>query len=146
MYRLIRLALIALALLVLGSAGVWADDRPSGDPGSMSGPHHRPGRPTLRPSPFFGCCLGGGYSPPAPPAVVIPPPTVYVVVPTPPSLVYVPTPRGEPAPEITLPTGRWARPGNGGAYPYPWGGGGPRPSPRARPPTPAPAPLRPPDP
>jgi len=127
MYRLTRLALIALALLVLGSAGAWADDR-RGDPGSMSGPHHRPGRPTLRPNPFFGCCLGGGYFPPAPPVVVLPPPTVYVVVPAPPSLVYVPTPRVEPAPEITLPTGRWARHGNGVDYPYTWVWVGPTPS------------------
>jgi len=98
MYRLTRIALIALALLVLGSAGARADDRTGGDPGSMSGPHHRPGRPIPRPHSFFGCCLGGGYFPPAPTVVVIPPPTVYVVVPARPSLVYVPTPRVEPAP------------------------------------------------
>jgi hypothetical protein len=60
--------------------------------------------------------------------VVIPPPTVYVVVPAPPSLVYVPTPRVEPAPEITLPTGRWARHGNGVDYPYTWVWVGPAPS------------------
>src|SRR6266850_1782485 len=83
MYRLTRLALIALALFVLGSAGAWADDRTGGGSGSMSGPHHRPARPTPRPHPFFGCCLGGGYFPPAPPVVVIPPPPVYVVVPAP---------------------------------------------------------------
>jgi hypothetical protein len=128
MYRLTRLALIALALLVLGSAGAWADDRTGGGSGSMSGPHHRPARPTPRPHPFFGCCLGGGYFPPAPPVVVSPPPTVYVVVPAPPSLVYVPTPRVEPAPEITLPTGRWARHGNGVDYPYTWVWVGPAPS------------------
>ena len=128
MYRLTRIALIALALLVLGSAGARADDRTGGDPGSMSGPHHRPGRPIPRPHSFFGCCLGGGYFPPAPTVVVIPPPTVYVVVPAPPSLVYVPTPRVEPAPEITLPTGRWARHGNGVDYPYTWVWVGPAPS------------------
>jgi hypothetical protein len=41
-------------------------------------------------------------------------------VPSPPSLVYVPTPRVDPAPEVTLPTGRWARHGNGVDYPYVW--------------------------
>lgn len=128
MYRLTRLALIALALLVMGPAGAWADDRAGGGPGSMSGPHHRPARPIPRPHPFIGCCLGGGYFPPAPPVVVFPPPTVYVVVPASPSLVYVPTPRVEPAPEITLPTGRWARHGNGVDYPYTWVWVGPAPS------------------
>ena len=54
----------------------------------------------------------GGRDPAAPP--------VYVIVPSPPSLVYIPTPRVEPAPEITLPTGRWARHGNGVDYPYVW--------------------------
>jgi len=49
-----------------------------------------------------------------------PPPPVYVIVPSPPSLVYVPTPRVDPAPEVTLPTGRWARHGNGVDYPYVW--------------------------
>jgi hypothetical protein len=86
----------------------------------MSRPHHRPARPIARPHPFIGCCLGGGYFPPAPPVVVIPPPPVYVIVPSPPSLVYVPTPRVDPAPEVTLPTGRWARHGNGVDYPYVW--------------------------
>ena len=52
--------------------------------------------------------------------VVIPPPPVYVIVPSPPSLVYVPTTRVDPAPEVTLPTGRWARHGNGVDYPYVW--------------------------
>jgi hypothetical protein len=120
MSRLARLSLVALALLVLGPAGAWADERPSGTPGSMSRPHHRPARPIARPHPFIGCCLGGGYFPPAPPVVVIPPPPVYVIVPSPPSLVYVPTPRVDPAPEVTLPTGRWARHGNGVDYPYVW--------------------------
>ncbi|MFI5326214.1 MAG: hypothetical protein ACHQ7H_08280 [Candidatus Rokuibacteriota bacterium] len=121
MRRFISLALVALGLLTLGPAGAWADDRP----GSTSRPHHRPGRPIARPHPFIGCCLGGGYLPPAPPVVVIPPPPVYVIVPSPPSLVYVPTPRVEPAPEITLPTGRWARHGNGVDYPYVWVWAGP---------------------
>jgi hypothetical protein len=52
--------------------------------------------------------------------IVTAPPPIYLVVPSPPSLVYVPTPRVEPAPEITLPTGRWARHGNGVDYPYVW--------------------------
>jgi hypothetical protein len=87
----------------------------------MSRPHSRPSRPVARPHPFIRCCLGAVYLPPAPPPViVIPPPTIYVIVPSPPSLVYVPTPRPEPAPEITLPTGRWARHGNGAEYPYVW--------------------------
>ena len=127
MYRLTRLALIALALLLLGSTGAGADERTGGGPGSMSRPH-RPARPNPRPHPFIGCCLGGGYFPPAPPVVVIPPPQVYLVVPSPPSLVYVPTPRVEPAPEVTLPTGRWARHGNGVDYPYTWVWVGPAPT------------------
>ena len=120
MSRLARLALVALALLTLGAAGAWADERTGGSPGSMARPHQRPSRPMARPHPFIGCCLGGAYFPPAPPVVVIPPPPVYVIVPSPPSLVYVPTPRVEPAPEVTLPTGRWARHGNGVDYPYVW--------------------------
>jgi hypothetical protein len=126
--RLALLALVALAPLALGVAGAWADDRAGGTPGWMPRPHHAPPRPIARPHPFFGCCLGGGYSPPAPPVVVIPPPPpVYVIVPSPPSLVYVPTPRVEPAPEVTLPTGRWARHGNGVDYPYVWVWEGPPP-------------------
>lgn len=118
MHRLSKLALIALALLVLGPAAAWADDRSAG---MMSRPHSRPSRPIARPHRFIPCCLGAAYFPPAPPPViVIPPPSIYVVVPSPPSLVYVPTPRPEPAPEITLPTGRWARHGNGVDYPYVW--------------------------
>jgi hypothetical protein len=118
MHRFAGLVAIALALLVLGSAGAWADDRPAG---MMSRPHARPSRPIARPHPFIPCCLGAVYLPPAPPPViVIPPPSIYVIVPSPPSLVYVPTPRPEPAPEITLPTGRWARHGNGVDYPYVW--------------------------
>ena len=118
MHHLAKLARIALALLVLGPAAAWADDRP---PGTMSRPHSRPHRPIARPHPFVPCCLGTVYLPPAPPPViVIPPPAIYVIVPSPPSLVYVPTPRPEPAPEITLPTGRWARHGNGVDYPYVW--------------------------
>ncbi len=129
MYRLIRLSLVALALLV-GPAGAWADERPGGTPGSgsMSPPHHRPARPIARPHSFIGCCLAGVYFPPAPPVVVIPPPPVYVIVPSPPSLVYVPTPRVDPAPEVTLPTGRWARHGNGVDYPYVWVWVGPAPT------------------
>lgn len=129
MRHLLRLALVALGLLMLGHAGAWADDRKGGGPGSMSRPHHRPSRPIARPHPFIGCCLGGEYLPPAPPVVVIPPPPVYVIVPSPPSLVYVPTPRVEPAPEVTLPTGRWARHGNGVDYPYVWVWAGPAPRP-----------------
>ncbi len=118
MHRLAKLALIALALLVLGPAGAWADDRPAG---RMSRPHSRPSKPIARPHPFIPCCLGAVYLAPAPPPViVIPPPPIYVIVPSPPSLVYVPTPRPEPAPEITLSTGRWARHGNGVDYPYTW--------------------------
>ena len=120
MHRLTRLALVAFGVLVLGPAGAWADDRTGGTLGSMSRPHHRPPGPIARPHPVFGCCLSGGYFPPAPPVVVIPPPPVYIIVPSPPSLVYVPTPRVEPAPEVTLPTGRWARHGNGVDYPYVW--------------------------
>jgi hypothetical protein len=126
MRRLGGLALVALALLVLAPAGASADDRS----GTMSRPRHRPSRPIARPHPVFPCCLGAVYLPPAPPPViVIPPPTIYVVVPSPPSLVYVPTPRPEPAPEITLPTGRWARHGNGVDYPYVWVWVGPAPAP-----------------
>lgn len=116
MRRLAALVSIALVLLALSPAG--ADDR---SPGAMSRPHHRPPRPIARPHPVIPCCLGGVYFPSAPePVFVLPPPAVYVVVPSPPSLGYVPTPRPEPAPEVTLPTGRWARHGNGVDYPYVW--------------------------
>jgi hypothetical protein len=126
MYHFTRLALVILALLVLGPASASADDRMGGSPGSISRPHHRPARPIARPLPVIGCCLDAGYFPPAPPVVVIPPPPpVYVIVPSPPSLVFVPTPRVEPAPEVTLPTGRWARHGNGMEYPYVWVWAGP---------------------
>ncbi|HEX9747065.1 MAG TPA: hypothetical protein VGB86_01540 [Methylomirabilota bacterium] len=123
MRRLAGLASIALALLVLGPAGAWADDRRAD---MRSRPHPRlkpitgPARPIVRPHPFIPCCLGAVYLPPAPPPVIVLPPPIYVIVPSPPSLVYVPTPRPEPAPEITLPTGRWARHGNGVDYPYVW--------------------------
>ena len=110
MRRLAGLALVTLVLLVVAPTGASADDRS----GTMSRPH-----------PFIPCCLGAVYLPPAPPVIVVPPPTIYVVVPSPPSLVYVPTPRPEPAPEITLPTGRWARHGNGVDYPYVWVWAGP---------------------
>lgn len=124
-HRLAGLASIAFALLALGPATAWADERPGG---TMSRPHSRPHRPIARPHPFIPCCLGAVYLPPAPPPVlVIPPPPIYVIVPSPPSLVYVPTPRPEPAPEITLPTGRWARHGNGVDYPYVWVWVGPGP-------------------
>ena len=126
MSRFTRLASVALAMLVLGASGAWADDRTGGTSGSMPRPHHAPTRPIARPHPFIGCCLGGVYFPP-PPVVVIPPPPVYVIVPSPPSLVYVPTPRVEPAPEVTLTTGRWARHGNGVDYPYVWVWEGPPP-------------------
>jgi len=116
MRRLAGLASIALALLVLGPVGAWAADRPAGTPASsISRPHSRM-KPIVgpsRPHPFIPCCLSAVYLPPAPPPVI-------VIVPSPPSLVYVPTPRPEPAPEITLPTGRWARHGNGVDYPYVW--------------------------
>jgi len=87
----------------------------------MTRPHSRPPRPIVRPHSVIGCCLGGvSFPPAAPPVVVSLPPPVYVIVPSPPSLVFVPTPRVEPAPEVTLPTGRWARHGNGVDYPYVW--------------------------
>jgi hypothetical protein len=111
-------ALVSIALVLLALSPAGADDR---SPGAMSRPHHRPPRPIARPHPVIPCCLGGVYFPSAPaPVFVIPPPAVYVVVPSPPSLGYVPTPRPEPAPEVTLPTGRWARHGNGVDYPYVW--------------------------
>lgn len=128
MRRFTGLALLAFVLVGLGPATAWADDRRGGSPGSMSRPHHRPARPLARPHPFIGCCLGGSHVYPAPPVVVIPPPTVYVIVPSPPSLVHVPTPRVEPAPEIVLPSGRWARHGNGVDYPYVWVWAGPVPA------------------
>ena len=133
MHRLARLALIALALLGSGPARASAADRPTGVPvgapaGLMSRPHPRPPGPVARPLPVIGCCLDPVYVPPAPPPVIaITPPPIYIVVPSPPSLVYVPTPRPEPAPEITLPTGRWARHGNGVDYPYVWVWAGPAP-------------------
>jgi hypothetical protein len=118
MRRLTVLASLALTLLALGPGAAGAGDRAAG---KMPRPHHRPARPIARPHPILPCCLGGVYLPPAPsPVVVVPPPPVYLVVPSPPSLVHVPTPRVEPAPEITLPTGRWARHGNGREYPYVW--------------------------
>ncbi|HET9855953.1 MAG TPA: hypothetical protein VFR53_12935 [Methylomirabilota bacterium] len=134
MFQSATLALVALGLLVLSPAGAWADDRMGGGrPDSISRPHHRPHhrppRPIARPLPIIGCCLDGGYFPPAPPVVVMPPPPpVYVIVPSPPSLFHVPTPRVEPAPEVTLPTGRWARHGNGVDYPYVWVWAGPAPT------------------
>ncbi|MEX2223488.1 MAG: hypothetical protein WEG40_17000 [Candidatus Rokuibacteriota bacterium] len=113
-----RLILICLSLLIVAPAGAWAHDRA---PGRMPRPHHRPHRPIVHPRPVIPCCLGAVYVPPAPPPViVVAPPPVYIIVPSPPSLVHVPTPRAEPAPEITLPTGRWARHGNGVDYPYVW--------------------------
>ena len=93
----------------------------------MARPHHRPSRPIPAAASVLRVLPGGGFIPPAPPVVVIPPPPVYVIVPSPPSLVYVPTPRVEPAPEVTLPSGRWARHGNGVDYPYVWVWEGPAP-------------------
>ena len=118
------LTAIAVSVLALGPVGGWAGERPHG---TMSRPHSRPSRPIARPHPIFPCCLGAIYVPPAPPVIVIPPPPIYVIVPSPPSLGFVPTPRPEPAPEITLPTGRWARHGNGVDYPYVWVWVGPAP-------------------
>jgi hypothetical protein len=57
---------------------------------------------------------------PPPPVIVTLPPPVLVIVPSEPSLAYVPTPRPDPAPEVTLPTGRWERHGNSKEYPYTW--------------------------
>lgn len=116
MRAITRLASIVVTILVLAPAASWADDK-----SGVSRPHHRPPRfHHHRPHHVFPCCLGGLFVPPAPPVVVVPPPPVYVVVPSPPDLVHVPTPRSEPAPEVTLPTGRWARHGNGVDYPYTW--------------------------
>ncbi|MGH7315892.1 MAG: hypothetical protein ACREJS_06490 [Candidatus Rokuibacteriota bacterium] len=127
-----RVVALGLAGLVLAPAGAWAHDRAAGrhDSGRhesrrMFRPHHRPHRPAhlpiMRPHPVIPCCLGVVSVPLAPPPVIVTtPPPIYVVVPSPPSLVHVPTPRPEPAPEITLPTGRWARHGNGVDYPYVW--------------------------
>ena len=127
MRRLGALPSLALILLALGPAAAEADDRGTG---KMPRPHHRPSRPIARPHPIIPCCLGGVSLPPAPPPViVIPPPPVYLIVPAPPSLVHVPTPRVDPAPEVTLPTGRWARHGNGRDYPYVWVWVGPAPAP-----------------
>jgi hypothetical protein len=117
--------LVVLAVLLLGSSPVvaWAHDKPG-----VARPHHRSPRPHHRPHHVFPCCFGGF---PAPPVLVAPPPVyvpTYVVVPTPPDLVHVPTPRTEPAPEVTLPTGRWARHGNGVDYPYTWVWVGPAPA------------------
>jgi len=121
----VRAAVILLSLLALGPVEAGAHDHA---PGRMPRPHHRPSRPIIRPHPAIACCLGVAHVPPAPPPVlVIPPPPIYVVVPAPPSLVHVPTPRVDPAPEITLPTGRWARHGNGLDYPYVWVWAGPPP-------------------
>ncbi|MGH7384905.1 MAG: hypothetical protein ACREKG_06965 [Candidatus Rokuibacteriota bacterium] len=140
MRTFVRLVAIGLAGLLLAPAGAWADDRGSGrhdhgsgrhdhGSGQMSRPHHhRPHRPIIRRHSVIPCCLGIGAFPIAPPPVIVTtPPPVYVIVPSPPSLVYVPTPRPDPAPEITLPTGRWARHGNGIEYPYVWVWVGPAP-------------------
>jgi hypothetical protein len=118
-------AALALALLALGPGPAWAHDRPDG---MRSRAHPRPARPIHRPHKLFPCCLGAVHLPVAPPPLIVaPPPAFYVIVPSPPSLVHVPTPRVEPAPEITLPTGRWARHGNGVEYPYVWVWVGPAP-------------------
>jgi len=145
-----RLVVLGLVLAgILAPAGAWAQGMRSGmapagmplvggsvpsggaHPGFRPPAHrppahrprfHRPRPPfTQPPSTFLGCCADFAYFPPdpAPPVVMAPPPIVYIV-PAPPALVYVPTPRVEPAPEITLATGRWARHGNGKEYPYTW--------------------------
>ena len=125
MRHLVVLAPLALALLALGPEAAGADHRPAG---KMHRPFHHPSRPIARPHHIIPCCLGGVHLPPAPPLIVVPPQPVYLIVPSPPSLVYVPTPRPEPALEVTLPTGRWARHGNGRDYPYVWVWVGPAPA------------------
>ncbi len=128
-----RAAVVAVALVLvtgLAPGSAWAQDVRGGmstpPPGSTPHPPHRPGPPF----PVFPCCLGFSYvtPEPPPPVIVVPPPPVVYVVPSPPSLAYVPTPRPEPAPEIVLPTGRWARHGNGKEYPYTWVWVGPAPA------------------
>lgn len=114
-------AAVALLMLV-APTGAWADPTRTMDP-PPAGPHRPPHRPppVHRPFPFISCCLGVAYVPPPPP-VIVPalPPVVYVVVPSAPSPVYVAPPRVEPAPEVSFPTGRWERHGNGVEYPYTW--------------------------
>ena len=89
-------------------------------------PAHRPplnSRPPFAQAPFtsFGCCADFSYFPPDPtPPMMVPAPPIVYIVPAPPTLVYVPPARVEPAPEIILPTGVWARHGNGKEYPYTW--------------------------
>lgn len=113
---------VLLTLVALAPAGAWADPtRTTMDP-PPAAPHRPPHRPPLvhRPFPFISCCLGAAYVPPPPPVIVLAPPPVIYVVPSPPSLVYVAPPRVEPAREVSFPTGRWERHGNGVEYPYTW--------------------------
>lgn len=121
------LALIAILVAVGAPGAAWAQQmRPDMSPAPLPAhrpPHHRPRPPFAhRPFPVFPCCLGFSYLPPAPPLVIVaaPPPVVFVMPPSAPALAYVPPPRVEPAPEVTLPTGRWERHGNGREYPYTW--------------------------
>jgi hypothetical protein len=66
-----------------------------------------------------------GYDPAAPLFDPAPTPAPAVVYPLSPAAVYPlspvpPTPAVEPAPEITLPTGRWERHGDGVSSPHVW--------------------------
>jgi hypothetical protein len=124
MKRLVA-ALGLVLIAALSPASAWAQPvwPGMGSPGATPAhrPHSRPGPPFIhRPSPVFGCCLGFPYVTPPPPPPVIVVPSVLYVVPSPPTLLYVPPARPEPAPEITLATGRWERHGNGVEYPYTW--------------------------
>ena len=127
-----RVVLGLMLIATLAPAGAWAQERRPGmswggvsSPGVTPAhrpPSHRPRPPFVhRPFPVFPCCVGFSYLPPEPPPVIVPaPPPIVYVVPSAPSLVYIPPPRVEPAPEVTLPTGRWERHGNGKEYPYTW--------------------------
>jgi len=144
-----RHAVIAALLLVLTPLVASAQDRGAGlmprgqrpastiaqpprqprPPGTLGSPHRRPPGSIAGTRPAFPCCVDTAYVPVAPPPMIVPaaPPPMYVVVPSPPALAYVPPPRPEPAPEIILPSGRWARHGNGVDYPYVWVWAGPAP-------------------
>jgi hypothetical protein len=144
-----RHAVITALLLVLTPLVASAQDRGAGltsrglrpastiahpprqqrPPGTVGGPHRRPPGSITGTLPVFPCCLDTAYAPVASPTTIVPavPPPIYVVVPSPLALAYVPPPRPEPAPEIILPSGRWARHGNGVDYPYVWVWAGPAP-------------------